>query len=190
MSRTESQHARTYRMRRRAEQIDHTRRRIVEATVALHGSVGPAGTTFMGIAERAGVTRATVYRHFPDEVSLFTACSAHWFALQQPPNPAAWATVRDPLERVHAGLTDLYRFYRAGEPMLSRIHRDLDIVPQQHRRELRAPVRPSRMAGGRDQSLSPDSTTWRLIDARPSLCTVASLTPWCARTPPPLQPSR
>lgn len=124
-------------MRRRAEHVDVTRRRIVEATVALHGSVGPAGTTFMAIAERAGVTRATVYRHFPDDVTLFGACSAHWLAQQQPPDPAAWGAVRDPLERLHMGLSDLYRFYRAGESMLMRIYRDLDVVPQPHRGNLR-----------------------------------------------------
>ncbi len=138
MSRAESKRVpRTYRMRRRAEHVDDTRRRIVEATVALHGSVGPAATTFMSIAEQAGVTRATVYRHFPDEATLFGACSAHWLAQQQPPAPAAWAAVRDPLERLHAGLSDLYRFYRAGEPMLRRIYQDLDVLPQQHRRDLR-----------------------------------------------------
>ncbi len=127
---------RSYRMHRRAESIDDTRRRIVEATVALHGSVGPGATTFMGIAERAGVTRATVYRHFADEDALFEACSAHWLAQQVPPNPAAWATVADPRERLRAGLSDLYRFYRAGETMLIRIHRDLDLVPARQRRGL------------------------------------------------------
>ena len=66
MSSASGQGARPYRMRRRAETTDDTRRRIVEATVALHGTVGPAATTVLGIAERAGVTRATVYRHFPD----------------------------------------------------------------------------------------------------------------------------
>ena len=77
-------------MRRRAEQVDRTRQRIVEATVELHGSVGPAATTIAAIAEAAGVTRLTVYRHFPDEDALFAARSAHWLARQQLPDPAAW----------------------------------------------------------------------------------------------------
>ena len=129
---------RTYRMRRRAENVDDTRRRIVDATVALHGSVGPSGTTFLGVAERAGVTRATVYRHFPDDDALFAACSAHWLAQQVAPNPAAWVAMRDPVDRLRAGLADLYRFYRAGAPMLTRIYRDLDFVPERHRRDLLA----------------------------------------------------
>ena len=128
--------ARPYRMQRRAENVDDTRRRIVEATVALHGSIGPAATTFMGIALRAGVTRATVYRHFPDEATLFGACSAHWLAQQQQADPAAWAAVPDPVARLRVGLSDLYRFYRAGDAMLLRIHHDLDVVPAQHRRRL------------------------------------------------------
>jgi len=79
------QESRPYRMSKRAEQVAYTRLRIVEATVELHGTIGPAGTTVMGIAEQAGVTRATVYRHFPDEDALFRACSAHWRARQDPP---------------------------------------------------------------------------------------------------------
>jgi len=69
-----------YRIRRRAEQVDQTRQRIVETTAELHGSVGPAATTIAAIADRAGVTRLTVYRHFPDDAALFAACSAHWIA--------------------------------------------------------------------------------------------------------------
>ena len=129
---------RPYRMRRRAERIDDTRLKIVEAAVQLHGTVGPAATTVMGVADKAGVTRATVYRHFPDDASLFAACSAHWLARQLVPDPAAWAAVTDPEDRVRAGLTDLYRFYRAGEQMLTRIYRDIAALPEQRRRDLRS----------------------------------------------------
>ncbi|MCY7302061.1 MAG: TetR/AcrR family transcriptional regulator, partial [Thermoleophilia bacterium] len=41
-------------------------------------TVGPAATQISEIARRAGVQRVTVYNHFPDEASLFAACSAHW----------------------------------------------------------------------------------------------------------------
>lgn len=125
-------------MRKRAERIDDTRLRIVEATVALHGTVGPAGTTVMGIAGRAGVTRVTVYRHFPDEAALFKACTAHWLARQLPPNPALWAAVGDPMERMQAGLSDLYRFYRSGQEMLTRIYRDKPLLPDLLREDLDA----------------------------------------------------
>jgi AcrR family transcriptional regulator len=120
-------------MRKRAEQVDHTRQRIVEAAVHLHGTVGPAATTIAGIADQAGVTRLTVYRHFPDEEGLFLACSFHWMAQQVPPDPDAWAQLADPAERLHAGLADLYRYYRQGEVMLTRVYRDRQAMPEQLR---------------------------------------------------------
>jgi len=123
-------------MRRRAEQIGQTRQRIVDAAVALHGSVGPAATTIAAIADLAQVTRLTVYRHFPDETALFNACSAHWIAQQQLPDPGAWGQIGDPAERLRAGLADLYRFYRAGAGMLSHIYRDLAELPMAHQRRL------------------------------------------------------
>jgi AcrR family transcriptional regulator len=123
-------------MRRRAEQVDQTRQRIVEATVALHGSVGPAATTIAAIAGLAHVTRLTVYRHFPDETALFDACSAHWLSQQQPPDPGAWAQISDPTARLRAGLADLYRFYRAGASMLARVYRDFAALPKAHQRRL------------------------------------------------------
>lgn len=125
---------RRYEMRRRADNIDDTRRRIVEATVELHGTVGPASTTVLAIAGRAGVTRATVYRHFPDDASIFQACSAHWLAQQTVPDPGSWSQVPDAEARLRAGLSDIYRFYRDGADMLSRIYRDLAAVPAPHRR--------------------------------------------------------
>ncbi|MQA02276.1 MAG: TetR family transcriptional regulator [Streptosporangiales bacterium] len=120
-------------MGRRAEQIDATRQRIVVATVDLHGTVGPAATTVAAIAERAGVTRLTVYRHFPNDEALFSACSAHWLAQQVLPAPDAWQRIQDPRRRLRTGLTDIYRFYRDGADMLIRIHRDLAELPEQQR---------------------------------------------------------
>jgi AcrR family transcriptional regulator len=124
-------------MRRRAGQVDQTRQRIVQATVELHGSVGPAATTIAAIAEKAGVTRLTVYRHFPDQVALFGACSAHWASRQQLPDPGAWSGIGDPAARLRVGLADLYRFYRAGADMLTHIHRDFAALPEAHQQALR-----------------------------------------------------
>ena len=124
-------------MQRRAEQVDETRQRIIDATVGLHGTIGPAATTIAGIAEAAGVTRLTVYRHFPDDTTLFEACSADWLAQQRRPDPSAWADIPDPEQRLRAGLTDVYRFYRAGAGMLFRIHRDIDTIPESRREYLR-----------------------------------------------------
>lgn len=147
-----SSKSRRYEMSKRTEQISGTHQRIVDAAVTLHGSVGPARTTIAGIAEKAGVTRLTVYRHFPDEEALFSACSSHWLSQRQLPDPAAWSGHADPVERLTVGLSDLYRFYRDGEAMLTRIYADWDALPQTHRSELE-----SRNAYFRDVLLEPFS---------------------------------
>src|SRR5829696_1235957 len=84
---------RTYRMTKRAEQVDLTRQQIAAAAARLHTTIGPANTSIAGIAEEAGVTRLTVYRHFPDFDGLFAACRAHWRAENPPPDARAWATI-------------------------------------------------------------------------------------------------
>lgn len=131
-------------MRKRAEQVDETRRRIVEATVSLHGSVGPADTTITAIAEEAGVTRLTVYRHFPDEEALFGACTAHWVSQRTQPDHDVWAAIADAEERLRVGLADLYRFYREGEGMLTRVYRDRSALPASFRERLDADERAHR----------------------------------------------
>ena len=115
---------RIYRKRRRAELEQQTRLRITESAVELHGSVGPARTSISAVAERAGVRRSTVYRHFSDEAALFAACSTHWMAAHPPPDLAAWAEITNPQERLRTALTELYGYYRATEPMLANLQRD------------------------------------------------------------------
>jgi AcrR family transcriptional regulator len=120
---------RPYRKRRRAQLEAETRLRITQATVDLHGSVGPARTTISAVAERAGVQRATVYRHFPDEEALFNACSSHWMAQHPLPDPAPWARIEDPTERLRVALGELYEWYEHGQYMLERTTRDVALVP-------------------------------------------------------------
>ena len=122
-----------YRKTKRADDEQRTRARIVDAAESLHGTVGPANASISAIAETAGVTRATVYRHFPDDESLFLACSGQWLAKQRLPDPASWKD-DDPWVQLRTGLLDLYRYYRAGEAMLTLIHRDADLVPERVRR--------------------------------------------------------
>lgn len=121
--------ARSYQQKRRAESQEETRQRIVEATVALHESVGVAHTTVRGIAERAGVERATVYRHFPDEHTLFAACTGHYLARNPPPDPGALARIADPAERMEAGLSSVYAYHRRTEAMTANAERDLPQFP-------------------------------------------------------------
>lgn len=121
---------RAYRQRRRAEQQAETRQRIVEATVNLHGTVGPAETTISAIADQAGVQRVTVYKHFPDEAALFAACTAHWQATNPPPDPAPLADIPDPRLRLSLALTGLYAWYAANEQMIANGMRDMPRVPE------------------------------------------------------------
>src|ERR1041384_2245606 len=115
MSSTSTTPKRRYRKRRRAELEDGTRRRITEAAVDLHGTLGPARTTVSAVAERAGVQRATVYRHFPDEEALFAACSAHWIAAHPLPDLDAWAQIDDPDECLVVALGESYAWFERGE---------------------------------------------------------------------------
>src|SRR5918998_73623 len=121
--------SRTYELKRRAERQRETRRRIVEAAVELHTTLGPARTTVNAIAERAGVTRPTVYAHFPDERSLFQACSGQLRETVPPPDPTAWGSVSDAADRVATALRDLYAYYERLEPLLENVQRDAAVMP-------------------------------------------------------------
>jgi AcrR family transcriptional regulator len=117
---------RTYTLRRRAEQQADTRRRIVEAAVDLHSSIGPALTTFSMVAERAGVQRHTLYAHFPDERSLNLACSG--LATERDPLPDAdpWRAIEDLRERRRTGLLAIYRWYERNAALTACVLRDAE----------------------------------------------------------------
>jgi AcrR family transcriptional regulator len=120
---------REYQLKKRGEHMAETRRRIVEASVELHRTVGPAATQINEIASRAGVQRITVYSHFPDEVALFAACSTHWRSLHPAPDPAAWRTIADPAEKRRVALSAIYVWFRETEPMTANVLRDVDLKP-------------------------------------------------------------
>lgn len=115
---------RRYEKKRRAELEAETRLRITESAMELHGTVGPARTSISAVADRAGVRRSTVYRHFPDEAALFMACSSHWAAENPVPDIEGWRSIDDPDERLRTGLDELYAFYRRTERMMDNLHRD------------------------------------------------------------------
>lgn len=121
--------SRPYRKTKRAESEAETKTRIVEATVALHETVGPARTTVKAIAERAGVQRATVYAHFPDLQALFEACNAHYYERHPMPDPGRWASIDRPAERLSIALDELYAWYEETEQMLTVGIRDMDATP-------------------------------------------------------------
>ena len=117
---------RTYTLKRRAEQQADTRKRIVEAAIELHGSVGPALTTVSMVAERAGVQRHTLYAHFPDERSLLMACSALSLERDPLPDAAAWRTIEDRSERLRVGLRAVYDWYQRNAELAACVLRDAE----------------------------------------------------------------
>ena len=120
---------RRYELKERARRQAETRQRIVEAAVELHTSVGPARTTISAIAERAGVERHTVYAHFPDEPTLFRACSAHWRGQHPRPELRRWLELDVPEQRLRGVLADLYAWYEEVESDLEVLRRDAPLVP-------------------------------------------------------------
>jgi len=165
----------SYTKKLRAESEDATRRRIVDALVSLHEEVGPSRTTVSAVAERAGVQRLPVYRHFPDEPSMIRACSAHWAQLN--PLPDLSPPDADPQRACRTTLLRLYGWYRDNAAMLVQITRDaermsvvaeamapfaeqLDDVAQQL--ESRWPQRSSRRRATLRHAL--DFSTWRSLD--------------------------
>ena len=122
---------RQYRLRVRAEGMEGTRRKITEAAVELHGTIGPAATTMSAVAERAGVTRATLYRHFSNEDALFAACSRSWLTGHPRPDVAAWSAIVDPPERIHLAIREMYAYYRSGSGMIGNLMRDISSLPSE-----------------------------------------------------------
>ena len=119
---------RKYELKKRGEEMAETHRRITEAAIELHGTVGPSRTTLSAVAKRAGVERRTLYRHFPTEGDLFAACSTHYFTANPRPDLGSWRAMHDPRERLERALDELYAYYERTEPMLSNVLRDAELV--------------------------------------------------------------
>lgn len=120
---------RRYTLRKRARRQEETRARIVDAMIDVHEELGPRNATVSAIAERAGVQRLTVYRHFPDDESLFAACTATWLARNPPPDISDLARQADARTRTREGLKALYRYYRGTCRMWAVSYRDVSLVP-------------------------------------------------------------
>jgi len=119
---------RRYELKKRAEEMAETHRRITEAAIELHGTVGPSRTTLSAVAKRAGVERRTLYRHFPTEADLFAACSTHYFTANPWPDLSSWRAIGDPGQRLERALDELYAYYERTEPMFSNVLRDAELV--------------------------------------------------------------
>ena len=123
-----SHEKRKYELKKRADDVAKTHRRITEAAIELHGTVGPSRTTLSAVARRAGVERRTLYRHFPTEADLLEACSTHYFDVNPWPDVAEWRAIRDPHERLELALDELFAYYERTEPMLGNVLRDAELV--------------------------------------------------------------
>jgi AcrR family transcriptional regulator len=117
---------RAYTQKRRAEQQAETRQRIIEAAVELHSSIGPARTTVSMVAERAGVQRHTFYAHFPEDRSLFLACSGLVVERDPLPDARSWRSVQEPAERLQVGLRAIYDWYERNASLLASVLRDAE----------------------------------------------------------------
>jgi AcrR family transcriptional regulator len=116
---------RKYRLNKRAERQQETRRRIEAAAISLHEEVGGVAATISAIAGRAGVSRLTVYRHFPDERSLLAACTGTYLDANPPPDPSDWARLTDPEVRLRVALAELYPYYRRNQGLLARADQEM-----------------------------------------------------------------
>jgi AcrR family transcriptional regulator len=122
---SKKQNGRKYELKERAEAQERTRRAIAKAAAELHESVGPAATTVAEIARRAGVSRLTVYKHYPDDASLYEACSAHYRSEHPLPDFEPGLSVEDPVDRVRAVLRLVYgEIYRENRRMIRNLSRD------------------------------------------------------------------
>jgi AcrR family transcriptional regulator len=126
---TMSSEKRPYQLKERARRQAQTRERIVEATVALHEEVGPAATTVAEIARQAGVSRLTVYNHFPSDGDLFAACQQSFLTNNPVPDLTAALALEQPGERLRAVLTLLYRSFRRQAPMSAKVLHDRRALP-------------------------------------------------------------
>ena len=121
---------RKYELKARAESQERTRQRIARAAAELHEQVGPAETTVAEIARRAGVSRLTVYKHFPDNAALYPACSAHYLAEHPLPDFQAAMAREDPVRRVRSVLDAVYGgWYRESRSMMRNLQRDRGLDP-------------------------------------------------------------
>jgi AcrR family transcriptional regulator len=122
--------AREYKMVKRRDKVEETRRRIAKATYELHSTIGPAFTTVALISDRAGIPRQTVYRNFATNLEIFRGCIAFGLEMNPLPDPEQWQSIADPAERLQLGLTELYRWFEATEPVMTNAFRDYGAVKE------------------------------------------------------------
>jgi AcrR family transcriptional regulator len=120
---------RKYDMTRRASAAAETRRRIVDATLELHGEQGIAATSWDDIAARAGVGVGTVYRHFPSLDELIPACGEITRERIALPDPSLFDGLDAPAERLEHLVREAFAIYERAAPQLRAIRNEPDAHP-------------------------------------------------------------
>ena len=125
---------RPYRMGARADAVAETRARIVAAGKQLHAAHGVLITSWDHIAAKAGVSTATVYRHFGSLAELVPACARSVFDVIEPPAPedaaAMFAALHTPEDRLEQLVRDTVACYGKDPGWLHAAHRERDFVPE------------------------------------------------------------
>jgi AcrR family transcriptional regulator len=125
---------RKYDMTRRASAVAQTRRRVVDATLELHGEQGIAATSWDDIAERAGVGVGTVYRHFPSLDELVPACGEVTMQILAPPDPdevpSRFEGRDTPAERFEVLAREAFAIYARGAPQLRAVRNEPNVHPK------------------------------------------------------------
>lgn len=116
-------------MRNRAASAAETRRRLIEATVALHGERGVLATRPADVAARADVALTTYYKHFPSLDDLVRACGGRLREMLPPPDPAGLAGLRRRPERIAAMVRTLFDDYELRERWLHMARAEERAVP-------------------------------------------------------------
>jgi AcrR family transcriptional regulator len=120
---------RHYSSARRLAGMEDTRRRIVEATVALHSRQGALATTYAQIAARADVAVPTVYKHFPRQADLLAACTGHVLALSPPIGPEIFDGIASVEGRIDALVRAVFACHRFQAPWMRRGVHEAAVIP-------------------------------------------------------------
>ena len=120
---------RKYKLGKRAESVEQTRRRIVDAVVSLHGEKGVIATSVQDIAHRADVAVGTVLRHFPSLDDLIRACGSRIIEITKPPKPEVFSGRDSVAERIEILVQELFAFYERAARWLQAGRSERDRVP-------------------------------------------------------------
>jgi AcrR family transcriptional regulator/DNA-binding transcriptional ArsR family regulator len=114
-------------------EVDPTRERIVESTLALHSELGIQATTWPQIATRAGVPVETVEAHFPTLDDLIMGCGQHVLGSLRLPPPEHAAEIfggaASEHERVRQLVDTIFGAYERGGAALEGVRQERAQLP-------------------------------------------------------------